>query len=48
MLSSFIVFYPDQTLNWGLAAALSIQLLVLLAGSALLIVLLRKLGARAA
>lgn len=48
MLSSFIVFYTDKTLNWGLAAALSMQLLVLLAGSALLIVLLRKVGARAA
>ncbi|MDQ2065897.1 ABC transporter permease [Xinfangfangia sp. CPCC 101601] len=31
MLSSFIVFYTDKTLNWGLAAALSLQLLVILA-----------------
>ena len=30
MLSSFIVFYTDKTLNWGLAAALSVQLLAVL------------------
>jgi putative spermidine/putrescine transport system permease protein len=42
MLSSFIVFYTDKTLNWGLAAALSIQLLLLLAGAAVLIVGLRR------
>jgi len=43
MLSSFIVFYTDKTLNWGLAAALSIQLLLLLVGSALLVALARRL-----
>jgi putative spermidine/putrescine transport system permease protein len=43
MLSSFIVFYTDKTLNWGLAAALSIQLMGLLVGSGLLIALTRKL-----
>lgn len=48
MLSSFIVFYTDKTLNWGLAAALSLQLLGLLIGSALLIALLRRLLARSA
>lgn len=31
MISSFIAFYTNSTLNWGLAAALSIQLLLLLA-----------------
>ncbi|WP_162916751.1 ABC transporter permease [Dongia deserti] len=30
MISSFIAFYTNNTLNWGLAAALSIQLLLLL------------------
>ncbi len=42
MLSSFIVFYTDKTLNWGLAAALSIQLLVLLSVAAIVTVLARK------
>lgn len=31
MVSSMIAFYTNQTLNWGLAAALSIQVLVLVA-----------------
>ena len=30
MISSFIAFYTNETLNWGLAAALSLQLLLLL------------------
>ena len=30
MISSFIAFYTNKTLNWGLASALSIQLLLLL------------------
>lgn len=30
MISSFIAFYTNNTLNWGLAAALSVQLLLLL------------------
>lgn len=44
MLSSFIVFYTDKTLNWGLAAALSIQLLVVLVLSALLVAGVRRLA----
>ena len=30
MISSMIAFYTNKTLNWGLAAALSLQLLVVL------------------
>jgi putative spermidine/putrescine transport system permease protein len=44
MLSSFIVFYTDKTLNWGLAAALSIQLLAVLVLSALLVAGVRRLA----
>jgi putative spermidine/putrescine transport system permease protein len=46
MLSSFIVFYTDKTLNWGLAAALSIQLLVVLAAATIAILLLRRIFGR--
>lgn len=45
MLSSFIVFYTDKTLNWGLAAALSIQLLAVLVLSAILVAVVRRLAA---
>lgn len=44
MLSSFIVFYTDKTLNWGLAAALSVQLLSVLLLSALLVAAVRRLA----
>lgn len=44
MLSSFIVFYTDKTLNWGLAGALSIQLLTVLGLSAALLVWIRRLA----
>lgn len=36
MISSNIAFYTNKTLNWGMAAALSVQLLLILAASALL------------
>jgi putative spermidine/putrescine transport system permease protein len=36
MISSYIAFYTNTTLNWGLAAALSLQLLLILVVSALL------------
>lgn len=36
MISSYIAFYTNKTLNWGMAAALSVQLLLILALSALL------------
>ncbi|MBX3583434.1 MAG: ABC transporter permease [Rhizobiaceae bacterium] len=36
MISSYIAFYTNTTLNWGLAAALSVQLLLILMVSALL------------
>jgi putative spermidine/putrescine transport system permease protein len=36
MISSYIAFYTNKTLNWGLAAALSVQLLLILSVSALL------------
>ena len=36
MISSFIAFYTNTTLNWGMAAALSVQLLLILALGALL------------
>lgn len=45
MLSSFIVFYTDKTLNWGLAAALSVQLLAVLALAAVLVAGVRRLAA---
>lgn len=46
MLSSFIVFYTDKTLNWGLAAALSLQLLAVLATATIGILLLRRVFGR--
>ncbi len=46
MLSSFIVFYTDKTLNWGLAAALSLELLIVLLAAALAIHLLRRMFRR--
>lgn len=36
MISTYIAFYTNTTLNWGLAAALSLQLLLILAISAVL------------
>lgn len=36
MISSYIAFYTNTTLNWGLAAALSLQLLLILALGAFL------------
>lgn len=36
MISSFVAFYTNTTLNWGMAAALSVQLLLVLILSALL------------
>lgn len=36
MISSYIAFYTNKTLNWGMAAALSVQLLLILAASAIL------------
>lgn len=36
MISSYIAFYTNTTLNWGLAAALSLQLLLILAISGFL------------
>ncbi|MCB6180088.1 ABC transporter permease [Rhodobacter sp. Har01] len=46
MLSSFIVFYTDKTLNWGLAAALSVQLLAVLALAAGAVAAVRALASR--
>jgi putative spermidine/putrescine transport system permease protein len=46
MISSMIAFYTNRTLNWGLAAALSIQVLALLAAFALMGLGLRALAAR--
>jgi putative spermidine/putrescine transport system permease protein len=37
MISSYIAFYTNTTLNWGLAAALSVQLLLILLASAILL-----------
>ena len=36
MVSSYIAFYTNKTLNWGMSAALSIQLILILAISAVL------------
>jgi putative spermidine/putrescine transport system permease protein len=36
MISSYIAFYTNTTLNWGLSAALSLQLLLILVLSAFL------------
>lgn len=46
MISSFIAFYTNQTLNWGMAAALSIQLLLILAAAAFLLWTARALWMR--
>ncbi len=43
MLSSMVAFYVDKTLNWGLAAAVSIQLLLILGLTASAIALARQL-----
>ena len=48
MISSFIAFYTNSTLNWGLAAALSIQLLLLLALAWVAFVMCRAVLARGA
>lgn len=50
MISSYIAFYTNTTLNWGLAAALSVQLLLILCLGAFLIWTARILtaGRRAA
>jgi putative spermidine/putrescine transport system permease protein len=45
MISSMIAFYTNQTLNWGLAAALSVQVLALLAAGALMGLALRAFAA---
>ncbi|MGF1630656.1 MAG: ABC transporter permease [Kiloniellaceae bacterium] len=37
MISSFVAFYTNTTLNWGMAAALSVQLLLILVLVALLL-----------
>jgi putative spermidine/putrescine transport system permease protein len=37
MISSYIAFYTNTTLNWGLAAALSVQLLLILIAVAILL-----------
>src|SRR5690606_2679237 len=36
MISSYIAFFTNETLNWGMGAALSLQLLAILAGAAIL------------
>lgn len=36
MISSYIAFFTSETLNWGMGAALSLQLLAILAGAAIL------------
>lgn len=46
MISSYIAFYTNTTLNWGLAAALSIQLLLILCLCGLLLWALRTFTAR--
>jgi putative spermidine/putrescine transport system permease protein len=48
MISSMIAFYTNQTLNWGLAAALSVQVLLLLVVVALMALALRTLATRGA
>jgi putative spermidine/putrescine transport system permease protein len=48
MISSYIAFYTNTTLNWGLAAALSLQLLLILLASAVLFWTARVLLARPA
>lgn len=47
MISSYIAFYTNTTLNWGMGAALSVQLLLILACSALLFWSARTLVGRA-
>lgn len=46
MISSYIAFYTNTTLNWGLAAALSVQLLLILLLAALLFWMARALTSR--
>jgi len=46
MISSMIAFYTNQTLNWGLAAALSVQVLTLLVAMTLTGLALRALARR--
>jgi putative spermidine/putrescine transport system permease protein len=46
MISSYIAFYTNTTLNWGLAAALSVQLLLILMASAVLFWSARAVVAR--
>lgn len=46
MISSYIAFYTNTTLNWGLAAALSVQLLLILLLAALLFWTARALTRR--
>ncbi len=48
MISSYIAFYTNTTLNWGLAAALSLQLLLVLIMGALLCWTARSLMSRPA
>jgi putative spermidine/putrescine transport system permease protein len=48
MISSYIAFYTNTTLNWGLAAALSVQLLLILIASAVLFWSARALSRRRA
>ena len=48
MISSYVAFYTNTTLNWGLAAALSVQLLAILALGALLVWTARALTGRRA
>lgn len=48
MISSYIAFYTNTTLNWGLAAALSVQLLLILLVSAFLLWTARALTRRPA
>lgn len=48
MISSYIAFYTNTTLNWGLAAALSVQLLLILLVSAVLLWTARALTHRSA
>lgn len=46
MISSYVAFYTNTTLNWGLAAALSVQLLAILCLCALLLWTARALTGR--
>jgi len=46
MISSYIAFYTNTTLNWGLAAALSVQLLLILLLAAFLFWTARALTSR--